>query len=119
MVQALEKLKYNVFYAGKQLEDGNEFEDPVAAVKEDLKAVDESKSFLMIFPEKIATSALVELGYALARNKRIWIWIKDENDLPYLIKKLDAAYPNVSITKYNNAEHFMNLLEASHQENLN
>ena len=111
-----ERYKYTAFYAGKHLMDRDEFEDPAEAVKADLKAVDESSNFVMIYPQRVATSGLVELGYALARNKRIWILIKNEDDLPYLMKKLDAAYDNVAITKYDNDDHFMNLLEASHQQ---
>ena len=104
------------FYAAQDLADKNQFDDPGLAAKEDIRAIDDSEHFMFVYPSKVATSAIMELGYALAKGKRIWILVRNRKDLPYLLRGLDAAYNNVKITVYDNEQHFANLLKHSHRE---
>jgi len=66
-----------------------EFFEPKEALKQDLKAIDESEKFIMIYPSKIHSSVLIELGYAIAKDKEILILTKDKKDIPYLAQDLE------------------------------
>ena len=101
-----------IFYAADNLKNKNQFDDPSLAAEEDISSIDSSKHFLFIYPEKRNTSAIMELGYALAKGKHIWVFVKDRNDLPYLLRGLDKTYDEkVTITEYENREHFETLLK--------
>ncbi len=47
--------------------------------------------FVMIYPGKIVTSALVEVGYAMALRLPCLLLVRDRDDLPYLLKQAERA----------------------------
>lgn len=75
-----------IYYAGESIGCSENFDQPMTAFDEDLSALTASAHFLLIYPEKIATGALVELGYAIAEKKPVLILTRDTEDLPYFLK---------------------------------
>ena len=51
----------------------------------------------MIYPKKLATSALIELGFAAAKGKPILIIAKKVSDLPFMAMGLPQAYESAEI----------------------
>jgi len=90
----------SVFYAGEEISSFKEFDSEDLSITKDYEAVCNSKYFLLIYPQKIASSALIELGWAMVLNKRIIIFVKSHKDLPYLLNQADSVYRNLSIYKY-------------------
>lgn len=99
-------LRYeDVYYAGKSVSSQQDFNDVSLALEADLKALDEADVFLLYYPVKVASSVLVEAGYALARNKPMILLPKDAKDLPYFFKQASDAscegkIPSVKIYEY-------------------
>lgn len=54
---------------------------------DDFEALKESREYFLIYPEKLASSVLVELGCALCEKKPTTIFVKHQEDLPYLITR--------------------------------
>jgi hypothetical protein len=78
----------DVYYAGAAVAPTSAFTAPGQALDEDMGALSASASLLLIYPEKVATGALVELGYALARRIPVGILVRDHADLPYFLRDL-------------------------------
>jgi hypothetical protein len=79
-----------VFYAGQSITGPDDFDLAETSLEEDLRALRQSRLFLMIYPEKIASSVLVEAGAALALNKLCVFFVRDRSDLPFVLRNADA-----------------------------
>lgn len=101
VVQALRaKCKHGVFYAGETLATTDAFEQAGMVATEDMRKVARSRYFLMIYPEKAASSVLMEAGVALANERPSVYCVKDIADLPYLMQRavLDKNVKATAIT---------------------
>ena len=83
----------DVYYAGKHIDSQSEFSDVTLALSADLSALDDADVFILYYPEKVASSVLVEAGYALARQKPMILLPKNIEDLPYFFKQASVASP--------------------------
>lgn len=55
---------------------------------EDFTALKESREYFLIYPDRLASSVLIELGCALGARKPSTIFVKDPDDLPEIIRKI-------------------------------
>ncbi len=69
-----------------------------ASVKNDLEALHDSANFVLIYPERLVSSALFEAGYALARGLPCRFMVQKTSDLPFLMRKLPEVITHVSIS---------------------
>ena len=90
----------DVFYAGQEIGSFKEFESEDLSVTQVYSALKNSSNFLLIYPKKLPTSALIELGWAMVMNKPIIIFSKGRDELPYLMKNADSVYKNIAIYEY-------------------
>lgn len=86
-----------IFYMGRNIKSMADFDAPDMGVKEDLQIVKDSKHFVLLYPEKLASSVLVETGWALALRKPSIYFVRDRKDLPFLLRQAAQAFPNVRI----------------------
>lgn len=86
-----------VFCALEPIESMADFDLHGVSVQEDMAILGQSGSFVMLYPQKLATSALFETGYALALGLPSRLFVRSEQDLPYLLQRLPEAFTNVSI----------------------
>jgi len=106
----------DVFYAGSEIESPEDFESEDMSVVEDYDALARSKYFMLIYPQKIVTSALIELGWAMAHRKPIIIFVKNRADLPFLAKNADAVFANLRIYEYKTSSDIINRFSANGSE---
>ena len=90
----------DVFYAGAEIESPEGFESEDLSVVNDYDACFRSRYFMLIYPQKIASSALIELGWAMAHKKPTVIFTKKRDELPFLAKNADSVFRNVRIYEY-------------------
>ncbi len=62
-----------------------------------------SRTFALVYPEPIVTSALFEAGYALALKLPSRYFVRDRDDLPYLMKEL-AGFPGATVRIHEKGE---------------
>lgn len=87
----------NIVYSEiEQICELNYYDKPSDALSKDLNIIDESEMFVIHHPFRMQTSTLIELGYAVALNKKIII-IGKKKDLPYLALGLPEKMNNALI----------------------
>lgn len=99
-----------IYYAGKTIGTSADFSPSDDALEQDLGALQRSKALLLIYPDKIATGALVELGYAMALKQPVAILVRSHEDLPYFLRHIQGRFtsslcgPLVVLDYQNDAE---------------
>jgi len=83
-----------VYYAGATISGQAAFTGETTALRRDLEALRNSRLFVLVYPSKIVTSALVEVGYALALRLPCLLLVRDKDDLPYLLNQVEASEPS-------------------------
>lgn len=95
--------KAHILYAEiENINQVSDYDSPSYSVQHDFGLIDEFDVFILHYPKKMATSALIELGYAIAKQKRVIIIVDKQDTLPYLGQGLEAACDNVSIILFEN-----------------
>lgn len=111
----LTELGYDpIFNAANHFSGGQEYQRPEEAAKDDFNAIENCDNFLLFYPQKLVTSALIELGYALRDRDNIIICTKNINTLPFLARKLDSINKNVKVIEFNDTKHLIQLLKTHH-----
>lgn len=93
------KLK-KIFYPGVDTTNYRELKLPDIAVKDGFKAIEESKYYILVYPDHLLSSVLVEAGYALALGKYSIYFVRDKNDLPYLLRVANQVFSFVKVYEY-------------------
>ena len=73
------------------LETQTQYISPKDAFHRDFSAISDCEAFILHYPAPTPTSALIELGYAIASNKTIIIITPNRSKLPYLVQTLDEV----------------------------
>ncbi len=81
----------------KHVESENDFSDKESSIVEDLLNVQRAEFFLCIYPTKVASSVLVEIGYAISKGKKCIIIVKEREDLPFLLQEADKRITDLKI----------------------
>jgi len=87
-----EQLKVPVFFAGEQYEEEIGHHSAYMNAEIDFDNLRRSEYFIMIYPQKVPSSALIELGIALSEMKKCRIYYRNFDDLPLLIRKLNREH---------------------------
>lgn len=82
--------KKNIYAAFLNISDVNSYDSPAESARTDLNHLANADYFILFYPVKVATSALTELGYALALEKGILIITPSIQTLPYMIQGLTS-----------------------------
>ncbi len=89
--------KYRVFWAAENIRTMKDFETADTSANVDLEGIRKSEYFVLIYPEKMVTSALFEAGYALALDKLSLYFVPDDEMLPFLMRDVRNVNPRVRI----------------------
>lgn len=87
----------SVFCALEAIQSKADFDTLGVSARDDMDILHHSGSFVMLYPQKLASSALFEAGFALALGLPSRFFVRDVKDLPYLMQALPEAFTNVSI----------------------
>lgn len=90
LVSAL-KVNHTVCSEVENIGSPNEYDLPNKSIKMDMDAIKACDLFIMHYPFSTPTSALIELGFAVAFEKPIIIITPDKNKLPYLALGIPMA----------------------------
>lgn len=99
-----------IYFAGAAISGPEAFTAGADALHRDVEGLRSSRLFTLLYPTKIVTSALVEVGYALALQLPCLLLVRDESDLPYLLRQAEKReagdmLPPVKIAIYREPEH--------------
>lgn len=85
----------NIYSIITEIKSKSEYDSPAESAYNDLMALENASHFIFFYPQKVLTSAFVELGYAVAKRKEILIIANNRKELPYIVQGFDK------ISKYN------------------
>lgn len=105
-----------VFYAGAQLPSVKAFEAADLSFDTDIAALRESRCCILIYPQEIATSALVEVGVAIGLKKPVVIHVLDGVSMPFLLQHEQGAsetHGAIHIYKYANFNDILQVYRAN------
>ena len=103
----------NVYCAGRSVLSADAFDPHSDGVLRDLAALDQADAFILIYPRKVATSALIEAGAALARRIPVTAFVRQLDDAPYMLRRLSETPKSpsfVAIRTYGDAEDILRQL---------
>lgn len=92
-----DQLRLSVYWAGRNIRSKADFDAPDISATNDVSAVLESKYFVLLYPSKIASSALFEAGIALRCCLTSIYFVHSAKDLPFLMTQASQAFKNVRI----------------------
>lgn len=88
---------HSCIYAGNNIESMERFEQPDDSLRDDFRNLRESKYFILLYPAKLASSVLLEAGWALAFGKPSIYFVPNREVLPFLLQQAGQTFPNVKI----------------------
>jgi hypothetical protein len=94
---AIRQCELRVFWAAEKIEKMDDFDALGVSVDDDLNAIEQSRHFLLIYPEKLPTGALFEAGYAFHLGCPAHYFVRDRDDLPFLMQELTGLGRPVTI----------------------
>jgi len=89
-----------IFCPALDIIEPENFEGEQTAVTKNMLELKQSEYCLFIYPEKAASSVLVEIGYAIATSKKTIIFAQ-RSELPFLLQQADKVDKRVKIYKIN------------------
>lgn len=104
-----------IYFAGREVTSIQGFDAGDDALRSDLEALRESRVLCLVYPRRLVSSVLIEVGMALALGKPCLLFVRRREDLPYLLisaEKLAGrdGLPVVRIVEYQNPEDLKRLL---------
>ena len=98
-----------VYFAGEQIHQTSDFTSEHEAFVHDLDALRASSVFFLIYPRRVVSSALIELGIALALEKPIYVFTPRRDYLPFLVTSAEAVsgqhgMPLIRLIEYTDAD---------------
>jgi pimeloyl-ACP methyl ester carboxylesterase len=82
----------SVFYAGEPIDSKDKFDPNALALNIDLKAMRESRYFILYYPQKLPSSVLYEAGWALILGKPSLYIVRQRKELPFLLNDASQAF---------------------------
>lgn len=96
LLKLISKLRdsYDVYSEVEKVKELTEYDEPGKSAIDDFNRIEQSDLFLLHHPVRMQTSSLIELGYAVAKNKKIVI-VSSTINLPYLALGLSSILKNI------------------------
>ncbi|WP_052600203.1 hypothetical protein [Aureispira sp. CCB-QB1] len=109
ILEVFPKPKYQICFLGKDAKAKEAFDNNILSMRKMLEKIKLLDKFILIYPKKVASSSLIELGVALALGKQCLVFVKTEEDLPYLLK--NQHFKNLSVIVYDTTETILSLFK--------
>lgn len=91
----------NIYFAGEQAVDQKHYDQPSVGLLRNVQRIRASTYFMLIYPKQLPTSALVEVGMALALGKRSVWFVQKNATLPYLLREGGAVGGRADLPRIN------------------
>jgi nucleoside 2-deoxyribosyltransferase len=98
LIKLIEQLNHHYIIYSEILNIGSlsSYDEPGESAIKDFREIDECDVFIIYHPMRMQTSTLIELGFAIAKAKKIII-IGDVNALPFIALGLHKYSSNIKL----------------------
>jgi hypothetical protein len=93
-----------VFWAAQHITTKAMFEAVDVSADKDLRTIERSRYFMLVYPHRLPTSALFEAGYAFALKKPSRYFTPQFRDLPFLLRKLTGLRADSPVSVHTDDE---------------
>jgi hypothetical protein len=100
-----------VYFSGERYETPDDFDSWGVGTEDDLSVLRTSKNFLMVYPDRVVSSCLVEAGYAIVAGKPSSYFARSDEDLPYMLRGLIEGDPKVRLFLYRDGEDLVSKID--------
>jgi hypothetical protein len=115
-----EECQFECYYAGERRSGYGDFEVSDVALSNDLRALRDSKFYLLVIPEVTATSALVEAGAALILRKPSTYLVQRSAGLPFALQHAansgERDLPRIKVYDYADLADLQRLMRINKKE---
>lgn len=109
--------KFNsCIYAGRNIESIEKFEQPDDSLRDDFRNLRESKYFVLLYPEKLASSVLLEAGWALAFGKPSVYFVPKREVLPFLLRQAGHTFNNIKIYECEKVDDILKIISQKREK---
>lgn len=91
------KKDHNVCSEIESIDSETDYDTPEKSISMDLDSIQKCDVFILHYPKQTPTSALIELGVAIAYEKKIIIVTPQASSLPYLALGISTKCPKSQI----------------------
>lgn len=102
--------KKKVFWAAEKIDRPKKFEPPAVSVERDVRAIEASEYFVLVYYRQSTSSVIFEAGVALALGKKCIYFVRNRNHLPFLMQHLGEVFENVRIYDFESNADIIRLL---------
>lgn len=99
-----------IFYAGETRPTRGHFNDPSVSLRGNLKALRASRAFVMIHPDRLPSSTVVEATFALAWEIPGILFVRRRDDLPFLLRSVTDVFPTMLVRTFVDLENLREVL---------
>ncbi len=103
----------NIFSPAISIEKQENFDGSTKANLDNYRELKQVDSFVGVYPKPLPSSVLIEIGYAIALSKRIVIFCKGKEDLPFMLREANATISNLKIDEYQTYEDILNTVKSN------
>lgn len=91
--------------------DKTVFDGKIKAIKDNFSNLKQVDSMLVIYPQNVPSSSLVELGYGIALCKKLVLFYKDE--LPYILQEAGENIKHIKTFQFDKFENIGKIIESN------
>lgn len=91
--------------------DKEHFDGDIKAINDNFSIMKQMDSLLVIYPERLPSSVLVECGYGIALSKKMVVFYMDS--LPWMIQNAGTYIPNLMTRKVKKLEEIIHIIEVN------
>jgi hypothetical protein len=101
-----------IFFAGQARPTRGHFNDPSVSLRGNLLALRTSRTFVMIHPDRLLSSTIVEATFALAWEIPGILFVRRRDDLPFLLRSVTDVFPTMLVRTFVDFDDLMDVLLA-------
>lgn len=103
----------NIVCPAISINNQSNFDGSTKANFDNYRELKQADSFIGVYPKPLPSSVLIEIGYAIALSKRIVIFCRGKEDLPFMLREADSTISNLKIYEYQSYEDILNTVRAN------
>jgi len=100
-----------IYCAALHIERIEDVLDPLISASVDLEPIEKSRNYMLIYPEKLYSSVLVESGISLALKMPSFYFVKDVEHLPYILREASAAFQYIYTKQFDDFNEIPNWIK--------
>lgn len=94
------------------------FDGSEKAISDNFVELKKSEYYVCVYSKNVPSSIIVEIGYCIALKKNIVVFLKNDVELPYILKGSDQALSFIKIYRYSCAEDIIGIFKKNKKNTL-